>query len=181
MRIRAWIVGLSCVLVPAAAAAQPRVPDAGMGAVGGDIGLFMPSDDDLKSALTWDVLLAYYLTPRIGIQGSLGGTNNDFEDFDDANFGHLRFLGTLLYNWEFGKIHPHVGAGAGVYIVKGEIADVEGDSESRPGFHLGGGLEYFTTRTVTIKGEVLYHKVSDDDEPLDPSGVTLTVGLKKYF
>jgi hypothetical protein len=116
----------------------------------------------------------------MGLRASYGWANSDFDEFDDAEFGHTRLLATFLYNWEHGEWHPYAAIGAGAYFVQGEINEVEGDSDTRGGFHVGGGIDYFTSLTTTIKGEVLYHVVGDDPN-VDPSGLTLTVGFKKFF
>ena len=34
-----------------------------------------------------------------------------------------------------------------------------GQSETKPGFNVGGGIEYFTGRTVSLKGEARYHVI----------------------
>ena len=49
-----------------------------------------------------------------------------------------------------------------------------------------GGIEYFTSNTVSIKGEASYHLISNADGfagrgPRNPDGFKLTIGLKKYF
>jgi hypothetical protein len=45
-----------------------------------------------------------------------------------------------------------------------------------------GGIEYFTSRTVSIKGELRYHIVSDIlNGSFNPDGAAITIGLKKYF
>ena len=58
--------------------------------------------------------------------------------------------------------------------------------ESKLGGVLLGGIEYFTSNTVSIKGEASYHLISNADGfagrgPRNPDGFKLTIGLKKYF
>ena len=109
--------------------------------------------------------------------------NAGVNDIDDISLDHLRLLGTLLYNWEHGKWHPFVGAGAGIYNVEVDTESDDDDAdETKAGFHFGGGIEYFVHRNIAVKGEALYHAVVADDNEffgLDPSGLSLTVGLKE--
>jgi hypothetical protein len=46
--------------------------------------------------------------------------------------------------------------------------------------NLGGGIEYFLNRTVAVTGEGRYHSVALFNR-VDPSGVTLTIGVKTHF
>ena len=42
-------------------------------------------------------------------------------------------------------------------------------------------MEYFTSRTVSIKGEGRYHVIGKVRTGQDPSGFVFTGGLKKYW
>jgi hypothetical protein len=46
-----------------------------------------------------------------------------------------------------------------------------------------GGVELFTSNTVSVKGEVSYHLISNVENfgPRNPDGLKVTIGLKKYF
>ena len=55
-----------------------------------------------------------------------------------------------------------------------------GDSENKLGLNVGGGVEYFMHRTVSLKGEGRYQAVQDIPG-IDPSGLVLSIGLKTYF
>ena len=48
-------------------------------------------------------------------------------------------------------------------------------------YNLGGGIEYFLTRNLTVKGEGRYHIIDDTRTGLDPSGFAITGGVKTYF
>ena len=48
------------------------------------------------------------------------------------------------------------------------------------GANVGGGLEYFLNRTVALMGEGRYHSVADFGR-VDPSGLTLGIGVESYF
>lgn len=59
------------------ATAQVRVPDAGMAAVGGDVGFYLPRGD-FEAAPTVAGSYEYYFTPRVSVRTSLGWTNPHF-------------------------------------------------------------------------------------------------------
>jgi opacity protein-like surface antigen len=85
------------------------------------------------------------------------------------------------YNWERGRWHPFIGAGLGAYFLQYRRRDAPlGDSVTRFGASAGGGIEYFLSRTVALKGEGRYHTVADIAR-VDPSGTTFTIGVKTYF
>jgi hypothetical protein len=166
--------------VTSAASAQPRVPDTGMGAVSGSIGLIFPKDPfetDVALAGAFD----YYFTPRVSLRPGVMWAEPDVEDHDESlrRFG---LMADVIYNWERGKWHPFVGAGIGAYFFQPKAAGESfRDDETNIGGNVGGGIEYFTTRTTVIKGEVQYHFIEQGSLPQSPSALTLMVGLKKYF
>jgi hypothetical protein len=163
-----------------AASAQARVPDAGMAALSGNIGIILPKDP-----FEPDVVLSgafdYYLTPRVSVRPGVLWADPDVEAHDES----LRRVGVIvdvLYNWERGKWHPFVGAGVGVYFFQPKIGgSAFRDDETNAGATVGGGLEYFTSRTTVLKGEVTYHVIERGNLPQSPSALTLMIGLKKYF
>jgi opacity protein-like surface antigen len=163
------------------AAAQPYVPDRGMGAIGGDVGFFFPSEI-FDTGPTLAGFLEYYLSRRASLRTTFGWSDPEFEFGDEDSLRQLRLVFNVFYNWEYGKWHPLVGAGIGPYFLqlKHDGRSV-GDSETQLGVNLGGGVEYFVTRVLTIKGEALYHFIGEGDLPWDPSGLTLAIGLKRYF
>ena len=172
----------SCVAWPGVAAAQERVPHTGTTAVGVDVGAFVPNEDQLDSALIFSVLLEYYLTPRVSVRTDFGLTDPGFGAESSDSLRQIPLRVDVNYNWERGKWHPFVGAGAGAYFLRfKDNGQAIGDTETKPGFNLGGGIEYFTGRTVALKGEARYHVIGNTRSGLDPSGVVLTAGLKKYW
>ena len=55
------------------------------------------------------------------------------------------------------------------------------ESETKAGFNLGGGMEYFLNRRPALKGEGRYHIIGNARGGQDPSGLALTGGVKAYF
>ncbi|MBI4263968.1 MAG: hypothetical protein HY657_06320 [Acidobacteria bacterium] len=87
-----------------------------------------------------------------------------------------------VYNWEGGVWHPFVTSGAGAYFVRLLLDDrPDPIGETRGGLNFGGGIEYFTDRLTTIKGEARWDVVSHPPGLPDATGFTLTIGIKRYF
>jgi opacity protein-like surface antigen len=170
------------VIGPAAAAAQERAPHTGSTAVGIDVGTFMPTDSQLDNALIVNALLEYYVTPRVSLRTDFGLTDPGFARESTDSLRQIPLRLDVNYNWEGGKWHPFVGAGVGAYFMRfKDNGRPFGDTETKPGFNLGGGVEYFTGRTVSLKGEARYHSIGELRNGQDPSGLVLTGGLKKYW
>lgn len=178
------IIAAVLSLVPVMAEAQGRTPRTDSAAVGVDVGVFRPTEDALKPALSLDGFYEYYLSPRTSLRLGAGWTAPEYEFESDESLRYVRVGGDLIYNWEGGPIHPFVGAGLGVYIMQpSEDGNDTAESESKLGGVLLGGLEFFTSDTVAVKGEISYHLISNVENfgPHNPDGLKLTIGLKKYF
>ena len=180
---------INCILIvlvlalgyAAPAAAQQRVPAAESGALGGDIGLFFPRDNQLEPALTLEGFYEYYLSARTSVRLGLGWATPEFESRTDDALRHVRIAGDLVYNWEHGAVHPFAGAGLGIYFLQVKRnGESLGDSETKFGGTIFGGAEFFTSRTFAVKAEGRYHVVTDVGG-LDPDGLSLTIGVKTYF
>jgi hypothetical protein len=167
--------------VPSLSLAQRRVPATDSAAIGADVGLFLPREEALDTGPTVEGFYEYYFAPRTSVRIGLGWANPEFDREEDDSLRYVRIATDLVYNWEGGAIHPFVGAGLGVYFLqlRDNGRDL-GDSESKLGGTVFGGLEFFTSRRVSVKAEARYHLVSDVDS-LNPDGLALTIGLKKYF
>jgi hypothetical protein len=88
----------------------------------------------------------------------------------------------LILLWERIAWHPFVGVGVGPYFLQSkDNGRAFGDSETKVGINLGGGVEYFLGPRLALKGEGRYHAIADARAGQDPSGLTMTVGLKRYF
>ena len=181
-RVLGIIVAASCIMSPAMATAQERVPYTGSVAVGVDAGAFIPRDDQLDLAPVVNVLLEYYMTPRVSLRTGFGITNPSFARESSDSLRQLPLRVDLNYNWERGRWHPFVGTGVGAYFIQPrDNGESFGSSETKVGFNVGGGVEYFTGRTVSLKGEGRYHMIDRVAGGQDPSGFVFTAGLKKYW
>ena len=179
--VGAFVLGL-CIASPRSAAAQEREPHKGSVAAGFDVGAFVPTDSAFDSSLVLNALYEYYLTPRVSLRTEFGWADPSFKRESGDSLRQLPLRLDVNYNWEGGKWHPFVGAGVGAYFLQTkDNGESFGDSETNAGFNLGGGVEYFLTRDLTLKGEGRYHLINDTRSGLDPSGFAITAGVKKYF
>jgi hypothetical protein len=177
MSLRVFVLALVC-LVPTLAAAQPRT---GQTAIGADVGIYFPADDQLSNGLMADGFVEFYATPRVGVRGILTAIRNGYDREDDDDERQIRIGADVIYNWEGGAIHPFVGAGFGVHFLRFyRDGDNEGDNDTEVGTNLLGGLELFFSPSATVKIEGRYQWVPDRPS-LDPDGFGVLIGFKKYF
>jgi hypothetical protein len=171
-------VGLLSLVAVAVASAQPRT---GQVAAGADIGLFVPADEQLQSGLMADGFVEFYATPRLGIRPIITAIRSGYDRFDDDTERQLRIGVDVIYNWEGGAIHPFVGAGFGVHFLKFyRNGNNEGPDDTNIGTNVLGGLEFFMSREWVVKLEGRYQWVQDRPS-IDPDGLGVLVGLKRYF
>ena len=163
------------------AVAQAQTPQADSAAFGVDFGVFLPKQENLDKGLDFGGFYEYYPTARTSIRLGANWMNPKFDNGADAHLRYIRIGGDLVYNWEGGSVHPFVGAGLGVYFLQerqnGEAAR---ESETKLGGALFGGAEFFTSNTVSVKAEAKYHLIKNLGT-FNPDGLSLTIGLKKYF
>jgi len=176
--IATFILGL---VFPAAASAQARMPHKDAGAIGGDFGVFFPKEDELTNGLVLDGFYEYYFAARDSVRVGAGWLNPKFDRESSDSIRMIRIFVDVVHNWEGGAVHPFVGAGLGTYFLQQrDNGESFGESETKFGGTVFGGLEFFTSDTVSIKGEARYHVVSKVND-FNPSGLSLTIGLKSYF
>jgi opacity protein-like surface antigen len=109
--------------------------------------------------------------------------NPKWESETSDSLRQIRIGADFVHNWEGGTVHPFVGAGLGAYFLQfRDNGENLGDSETRLGGAIFGGVEYFTSNTFAVKGEARYHVISKTTRfDLNPSGLSLTFGVKSYF
>jgi hypothetical protein len=176
---RLAILATIVAAIPASGYAQtPRTDSA---AVGAEVGIFMPKDDGFKSDLELNAFYEYYLSPRTSVRLGGGWMNPKSKTEDEDSMRYIRIGGDVVYNWEGGSVHPFVGAGLGIYFLQlKDNGENFGDQESKLGGSLFGGAEFFTSNTMSVKAEAKYHRI-ENVGGFNPDGLSLTVGLKKYF
>jgi hypothetical protein len=182
MRLRAVIVVCAALLLalPAPSAAQNREPHAGSFAIGGDAGVYVPGSE-FHAGFNPAFLLEFYLTGRMSIRGVAAWTAPDL-DTGVEQLRQFHGTGNVVFNWECEYWHPFVTFGAGAYLVQPRSAGVNvGPMRTLAGFNAGIGIEYFARPQITFKFETTYHVVQQGDLLVSPSGLSATVGMKKYF
>lgn len=181
--IGSLVLGLF-LIAPAIAGAQARVPAAESTAIGFDVGGFAPSiagSDQLENAPAISGLYEYYVTPRVSLRASAGWSQPSIKNSSTDTVRMIPLGMDVNYNWERIQWHPFVGAGLGAYFMQYERrSESLGESGTSLGVNVGGGIEYFFTRTAAFKGEGRYHAIGKY-RGIDPSGLKLTIGLKTYF
>jgi hypothetical protein len=182
MKAQLLLIGAAVVLgFPAAVSAQGRMPHKDAGAVGGEVGVFLPREDGMTTGPAIEGFYEHYLTARDSLRVGAGWANPKEEANSDARMRQVRIAVDLLHNWEGGAVHPFVGAGLGTYFLQPRLNGTNrGDSATKLGGTLLGGVEFFTSNTFAVKGEARYHVVTKSG-PYDPSGLALTIGVKSYF
>jgi hypothetical protein len=183
MRLLSVTSALLALLVahPQIAIAQEQMPYAGAVAAGLDVGVFNPHSNELSSSPVLNGRYEYYFTPRVGVRAGLGWANPGFSIGAVESLMQVPLTLDGHYNWDFGRWHPFLGGGVGLYFLqfRSDLPS-EDNMDTRFGLNTGGGVEYFLNRTVVIKGEGRYHHI-EDARGEQPSGIALTVGLKTYF
>lgn len=161
--------------------AQRRAPHKDSGALGGDVGVFLPQQSGMSSGPALEGFYEYYLDARNSVRLGVGWASPKSEADSNVRTRQICIPVDVVHNWEGGAVHPFVGAGLGTYFLQTRVNGSNvGDSRTKLGGTLFAGLEFFTSNTFSVKGEARYHIVTKADG-YDPSGLALTIGAKTYF
>ena len=182
MRAQLFTIGLATLLaLPATTAAQERMPHRDAGAIGGEVSLFLPRQNGMTTGPELGGFYEYYLTARDSLRLGGGWANPKQEENSNATMRQIRFGVDLIHNWEGGAVHPFVGAGLGTYFLQPRLNGANlGESATKVGGTLIGGVEFFTSDTFAVKTEARYNVVQKSG-PYNPSGLSLAIGVKTYF
>jgi Outer membrane protein beta-barrel domain len=163
------------------ALAQRRVPHTQSSAFGGEVGAFVPSQSGMTTGPAIEGFYEHYLTARDSVRLGVGWANPKVEREHSDSMQQIRLGGDLVHNWEGGAVHPFVGAGLGAYFLQPrDNGNDAGPNRTKLGGTIFGGVEFFTSRTFAVKGEARYHAVMKSDG-YNPSGLSLSIGIKSYF
>jgi hypothetical protein len=181
MRRLSWVILLILIIPSLASAQRRRVPDTNMIALGGDAGVFIPSDDALDASPIVEGTVDFYVTPRLSLRPGVSWTDPPLKREDADSVRQIRLGFDVIYNWEQGRWHPFVGGGLGAHFLQPkDNGNALGDQETKAGVSVLGGVEYFLNRRVSLKGEGRYQNVGDF-AGFEHHGVALTFGVKRYF
>jgi opacity protein-like surface antigen len=187
---------MALTLVAGSANAQDRgrrdpdrygpVPAPGMIGIGGSFATSWPGDPSFAQGLTMAGNGEAYFTRRVSLRVQVSGSWWDIQNRGfDGDAKPIAYEGNVVYNFEGGRTHPYVTGGVGLYDYRFHEGPSSG-SATKPGFDVGGGLEYFVQRHTTLTGEFLFHDVAG---PVRSPATTFntsnywsfTVGVKRYL
>jgi hypothetical protein len=169
------------LLAPAVAHAQGRMPHRDANAIGASVGVFAPQQDGMTNGLDVAGFFEHYMTARDSLRLGADWAEPKREPEKTDGTRMVRVGGDLIHNWEGGSIHPFVGAGLGAYFLQArDNGHNVGDGATKLGGTILGGLEFFTSNTFAVKGEVRYDLVQKWNG-YNPSGLGFTIGAKAYF
>jgi hypothetical protein len=175
------LVSSTIALVSTTVDAQTRMPHAGANAIGAEVGVFPPRADHMTTGLNIAGTFEHYLSARDSLRFGVDWAEPKVEVERSDSMRQVRVGADLVHNWEGGTVHPFVGAGLGAYFLQArDNGRPIGDSATRFGGTLLGGVEFFTSRTFAVKAEARYHVVTKWNG-YDPSGFGFTIGVKGYF
>jgi opacity protein-like surface antigen len=183
---RRWVIGslalgLWCAGM-ASAFGQGRRSHDETAAVGLEAGAWVPHHAEFDVAPFFEGFFEYHPDRHLMIRPALGWAeaSHTGQRVDAVRLATLRV--DVNYIWNATPWRPFAGAGIGAYFMQAKRDGVSfGESETKPGLSLGGGVEYVFHRAVGLRGEVRYHEILRTFTGLDPSGLTLTGGIVAYF
>ena len=168
------------LLAPVSAYAQ-RMPHQNANGIGVEVGVFPPKADGMTTGLDIAGFFEHYMTARDSLRLGVEYAEPKVAVETTDGVRQVRVGGDIVHNWEGGKVHPFVGAGLGAYFLQArDNGRSIGDTATRFGGDILGGVEFFASKTFAIKGEARYHVVTKWNG-YDPSGLALTIGAKGYF
>src|SRR5215470_12634473 len=99
-----------------APARAASVPDVGMIGIGASISPTAATNSAyLDNGLELAGNVEGYVTPRLSVRGQIGTAWWNITGLSyTGSIQPVFFLGNLVYNWEYGLVHPYVTAGGGV-------------------------------------------------------------------
>ena len=113
MKAQLWLITAALTVAPSMSYAQARMPHKDAGALGVDVGIFLPKEDELSSGPVINGFYEYYLNARDSLRVGFGWMNPKFDREDTDKLRHIRLALDLVHNWEGGSVHPFAGAGIG--------------------------------------------------------------------
>lgn len=175
------LVAFAAGAAPAAAQGPAQTPEKGLVGYGVDVGVLFP-DEAFENAIALEGHGEYYLSPRVALRGIFGFANPGFTGLTENHFRQFKLLFGGTYNWNYRSLRPFAGAGAGFYFVREHLDGApDPPGETRGGLHFGGGTEYLMSDQDAMKFELRWDVVSHPNLSPDATGLTLTVGYKRFF
>jgi hypothetical protein len=177
----AQLVCIVTVLAGNVLPAAAQTADRGTIAAGAAIGALFP-DDTFENALAFDTFGELYVAPRVSVRGTLAWANPGVSGRTEDHFRQIKLLFNGVYYWDLDEWRPYASAGAGFYFVRLHLdGRPDPPGETRGGLNLGGGIEYLVLGQTAIRGDLRWDIVSHPPGLPDATGLTITIGVKRYF
>jgi opacity protein-like surface antigen len=187
-QLRIAIITIAALSIGVTAAVAQTRSEPGIFTVARALGTSDARDAELGDGFEVSGTIGRHLTPRIVIEGEMGGGNFAITQPASSHNVNLLFLSVNLdYVWEWGRWSSFVTGGIGAYrysekSARGSDAPMSG-RDIAPGASVGGGFEYLLARNTAVIVQARYHSVSDvlTVRPLRASFSTVSLGFRRYF
>jgi len=172
-------------------AVDPAELDDSVVSIGGRATYSDPKDADEG---TWfgGAQMRFYLSPMIGLEGSIDYRNSDFGPTEVHTYPVQASL--LVYLIQDSWVKPFLLGGAGWYFTTIEGPDGLGgefeETDNRFGPHAGGGLQIYLSKSLSIDGTYRYIWLEEFkskeqnaviEKDYEDSGHMITAGLNVHF
>jgi opacity family porin len=188
-RVLVGVFVISRLFVPSRAVAEHL-----QNAIGTEIGVFVPPHEvvtsnrfgeiTLTKGAMWQALFDRGISEHGSVRFDVGWAQTHAGQERNTGIRDIWLSGDVLQHAGNRRVRPFFGAGVGLYFVRRQEFTVDLPARKKVGANVLGGVEYFTSRTLSIKGEVRYHIVTrlrDWTTYDDPTGLSLSIGVKHHF
>lgn len=142
-------------------------------------GYLFEGDQHLKSSPNYGASLGYNVTDNVGAEAAFNFVDSGYRaghGTDQVDVFLYRLEG-LYHFTNLGKLQPFVAAGAGAAV----FSPAPGDTKAHALIDYGGGLEYFITDRIAVRGDIR-HVITFDKTYNNLSctaGITVLLGGKR--
>src|SRR5262245_3232746 len=163
-----------------------RVPEQGTIAVAGSVSPTRTDSAFLDNDLGFEGNVEGYLSRNVSLRAQAGTASWDITGLSfDGTLRPIYGLANVVVGWNAADWRPYVTGGGGLYRYQFTEAGVDGHN-TKAGYDVGGGVEYFFSPEATVTFETLFHRV--ELVPTNRAALgfrgsfwAFSVGAKKYF
>jgi OOP family OmpA-OmpF porin len=136
-------------------------------------GYVFEGDQDLKSGSLFGLGFGYDIGKHWGAELQLDYIDTEVDDTGESVDGYLYRLDGLYYFMPDSKLVPYLAAGVGAITLDPD----RGDSDTNALFNGGGGLKYFVSESISLRGDIRYILASGSSH----HNLAYTVGITFQF